>query len=125
MIDSIPIHVILAATGVITLLEGGAAALFMWITRNPLKAALYVIMVNLFTVPLALILTPTLVAGPAPAILIGLAASVVIEATILAILLRKKLKVYETVALVLALNVFSTLVGMISLITLLALTNPA
>jgi hypothetical protein len=108
---------VITALAIVWVLEGGAAALFMWLTRNPFKLVLYVLAINAVTVTAGWILLPLILPGELS--IVGyFAFAVIVEFAVLAYLFRQTLKVYETLGFVLALNIFSTVVGMLVMMTL-------
>lgn len=108
---------VLTALLITLLLEGLAALLIVWWTKQPFKLVLYVLAVNTITVPLVWFTLPHLFAESL-AILLAFGASVVIEGAVLAWLFRKSFRVYESIALALAFNIFSFLVGMMIIMML-------
>jgi len=108
---------VLSALAITLLLEGLAALLLVWWTKQPLKLAIYVLAVNTITVPLVWFTLPYLFPEPM-AILMAFGVSFVLEAAALAWLFRKSFRIYEAVSVVLAFNIFSFLVGMMILMML-------
>lgn len=102
---------VIIITLIVAALEAIPALILIWITRQPWKLLFYVIAVNLITVPLTLFILPLFFPFPV-AFVIFFASSVVIESVLLTILFRKAFKVGETIGITVALNIFSTLVGM-------------
>lgn len=96
---------------IVLLLEGVLATLFLWMTRQPVRLILWFLAVNVISVFAAWLVLPIFFTFP---ILLGYCflASVIVEAAALSILLRKFYKTHVIIFLTVALNVFSTIVGL-------------
>jgi hypothetical protein len=102
---------LLTVLAIVLLLEGVLATLFLWMTRQPVRLVLWFFAANVISVFAAWLVLPNLFEFP---LLLGYVflASVVIEATALSIMLRKFFKPHVIIFLTIALNIFSTIVGL-------------
>lgn len=108
-------------SGIVILLEALLALLFLWIARKPARNIMWFVIANLIALPPAYLVASRLSDIP----LLTLAAFLtcfLLEAIFLSLMLRKQIKIHILIALTLALNFFSTIVGvMLFMITTVVL----
>ena len=101
---------ILLFSGIIILLEALLALLFLWIARKPARNIMWFVIANLIALPPAGLVASIMSDIPL-LILAAFLTCFMLEALFLSLMLRKQIKIHFIIALTLALNFFSTIVG--------------